>query len=141
MAAESRPFTVLVTGPGLEAGTLAGLLPAPIGVAARHPDPDCVVVACPDGARVRALRAAWPRALLLAVSPLASAGAVFAAGAAACVGDADPRLVAAQIRALWRRFGAGQPQPREGAAARCGAEPDVAAGLPDGPCHDRQAQP
>jgi hypothetical protein len=33
---------------------------------------------------------------------------MLAAGAAACVTDADPRLVAAQLRAIWRRFSSDQ---------------------------------
>lgn len=74
---------------------------------------------------------------MLAVTPSTSAAAMLAAGATACVTEADPRLVAAQLRALWRRFGAGRPQRREDAAA----EPVLPAGLADRANHAREPRP
>jgi hypothetical protein len=145
MAQPSEPrspaFVVVVTGTGLQAGALALSVSAPIAVVTAHRDPDCVIVADADEDWVRAVRAAHPRALVLAVSPSASAAAVLAAGAAACVADADTRLVAAQLRALWRRFGARLAQPGQGAAAVRRAEPDLAARLADRTSHDRESQP
>jgi hypothetical protein len=106
----SPAFVVVVSGTGLRAATLAVLVSAPIVVVTAHRDPDCVIVVGADEPRVRAVRAAHPCALLLVVSPSVPAAAVLAAGATACVADTDPRLVAAQLRALWRRFGAVRPQ-------------------------------
>jgi hypothetical protein len=131
-------FRVLVIGSGIDARRLAALVPEPIEVSTGATDPDCVVLGHADGERVRRVAAAYPRALLLVASPLVPAAGVFAAGAAACVGDADPRLVAAHVRALWRRRGARQADPRQDAAVG-GAEPDPPTGVRDDASGDRLA--
>jgi hypothetical protein len=110
-------FRVLVIGTGIDAGRLAALAPESIEVSTDVTDPDCVVLGHPDGEGVRRAAAAYPRALLLVVAPMVPAAGVFAAGAAACIDGADPRLVAAQVRALWRRRGARQVEPGHGSAA------------------------
>lgn len=138
---DTRAFTVLVAGAGLDSEALAALAPDPIEVRAHAGRPACVVIGYADAAQVRAALAAYPDALVLAVAPLEPAATVFAAGAAACVREADLRVVAAQLRALWRRWRAGQPQPGEGSAAVRRSEPDLPTGLGDRARGDRQSQP
>lgn len=134
-------FTVLVAGPGLDPGMLAALAPDPIKIYADVADPDCVVIGYADDEQVRAVHEAHPRTLVLSVAPLVPVAAVFAAGAEACLRDADPRLVVAQLRALWRSFGPRQPRPGQGAAAVRRAESDLAAGPPDHAGHDHEPKP